>query len=116
MRGITLDLAGILLFFIGLYGLCVRRNIVKSIIALGIMQNGIILFFLSIHFRADQDYPIVDAGGAPMVDPVPQALMITAVVIGIAITALSLMMFIKLYHKYGTTNWYKVKEKRKRLQ
>ena len=45
-------------------------------------------------------------------DPLPQALMITAVVIGISVTAISLTMFIAMAQKYGTTNWKRVKTKR----
>jgi multicomponent Na+:H+ antiporter subunit C len=46
-------------------------------------------------------------------DPVPQALMITAIVVGISVTALSLTMFVNLHHKYGSSNWNKVKRKRR---
>jgi multicomponent Na+:H+ antiporter subunit C len=40
-------------------------------------------------------------------DPLPQALVITAIVVGIAVTAVALIMFIAMYHKFGTTNWIK---------
>lgn len=104
----------IALFFIGLYGLCSRRNIIKTIISLAIMQAAEILFFLSINSGSDRIAPIGTAlsGGSGVSDPLPQALMITAVVIGISVTAISLTMFISLYHKYGSTNWTRVKKKR----
>lgn len=105
---------GIVLFFIGVYGVCARRNIFKTIMGLSIMQAGLILFFLSINASVGDVPPIgQDIMNAVSVsDPVPQALMITAVVVGISTTAVSLTMFISLYHKYGTTNWNKVKVKR----
>lgn len=113
---ITGENISIILFFIGVYGVCARRNIIKTIIALSIMQASVILFFVSI---------TGDVKNAPigsktflrnnldtLADPVPQALMITAIVIGISVTALCLTMFVTLFHKYGTTNWKKVKLKR----
>lgn len=102
----------IILFFVGIYGLISRRNIVKTVISIGIMEVATILLFLTINYRADSVPPIgIDIPGN-IADPLPQALMITAIVIGVATTAVSLTMFISLYHKYGTTNWEKVIKKR----
>jgi len=103
----------ILLFLIGVYGLLARRNIIKTVIALAIMQSAIILFFLTINYEDGRIPPIGDVTIHTAVDPVPQALMITAIVIGVAVTAVSLTMFISLYHHYGTTNWLKVINKRR---
>lgn len=108
----------IILFFIGLYGLCARRNILKTIISLAIMQAALILFFLSINAAQYSMPPIgtqlSQAQGVS--DPLPQALMITAVVVGISVTATSLTMFVSLYHKYGSTNWNRVKRKRGEME
>ncbi|MBF4694144.1 sodium:proton antiporter [Fusibacter ferrireducens] len=100
------------LFMIGIYALASRRNIVKTIIALSIIQAAIILFFLSINNSEGRVPPIGHQLSVPVADPIPQALMITAIVVGISVTAVSLTMFISLYHKYGSTNWNKVKNKR----
>lgn len=103
----------IILFFLGVYGLIARRNIVKSIISLGIMQVATILFFLSANQEIGSLPPIgVLPVDLPIADPLPQALMITDIVIGVGVTAAGLTMFIHLYHKYGSTNWMKVKNKR----
>lgn len=103
---------GVLLFFIGMYGLIARRNILKSIMSLGIMQVAIILFFVSLHAGENTPPPIGSTFPVLPADPLPHALMITAVVIGISVTAVCLIMFITLYHKYGSTNWNKVRTKR----
>jgi len=105
----------VVLFFIGVYGICARRNILKSIISIGIVQAAIILFFLSIKADPAAVPPIGAniADYARVADPVPQALMITAIVVGISVTALSLTMFVNLHHKYGSSNWNKVKRKRR---
>lgn len=105
------ETVSIILFLIGLYGLLARRNILKTVISLGIIQAGLILFFLSIRFTPDSKPPIGPEGGL-MADPLPQALMITAIVIGVAVTAVALTMFMTLYHRYGTTNWLKVIRRR----
>lgn len=113
---ITGENISIILFFIGVYGVCARRNIIKTIVALSIMQASVILFFVSITDEASNP-PIGSEAFLgnnlnTLADPVPQALMITAIVIGISVTALCLTMFVTLFHKYGTTNWKKVKLKR----
>ncbi len=100
------EICALVLFFIGLYGVIARRNILKTILSLGIMEIAVILFFLSIHHTPNSEPPIGESLFNPA-DPVPQALMISAIVIGIAVTAVSMSMFIGLYHKYGTTSWKK---------
>ena len=104
-----------LLFFIGIYGLIARRNIVKSIISFAIMQSAIILYFLSAHHQNGAIPPMLETGAAlpSMADPLPQALMIASIVIGVSIPAVGLTMFMSLYYHYGTTNWAKVALKRK---
>ena len=103
----------ILLFFIGLGGLIIQINIVKSIVSLGIMQTAIILYYISGGFVAGSVPPIEPlAQGMAVADPLPQALMITEIVIGVGVTAASLIMFIRIYHQYGTTNWLKLKSKK----
>ncbi len=113
MSYINGEVVGLALFFIGIYGLLARRNIIKTIISLGIIQSGLILFFINIHYNPGDVPPIGDTAGHLVADPIPQALMITAIIIGIAVTAVSLTMFITLYHRYGTTNWIKVLKKRR---
>jgi multicomponent Na+:H+ antiporter subunit C len=97
----------IVLFFIGLFGLIARRQIVKTIISIGIMEGAVILFFLSIGRWQEQVPPIGGAAVEQMADPLPQALMITAIVIGVAITAATLTLYLSLHHQHGTTDWVK---------
>lgn len=100
------EIIALLIFLIGVYGLLANRNIIKSIMCIGIIDIGIILFFLGINYEKGMIPPIGSETYA-MADPVVQAIMITAIIIGVAVTALALMMFITLYHRYGTTNWLK---------
>ena len=107
------ETVSIVLFFIGLYGLVAEREVLKSIMAIGIMQLAAILYFLSAGLGAGSVPPIGEiADGQPMADPLPQALMITDIVIGIGVTAVALTLMIHLYHRYGTSNWLLAKQMR----
>ncbi len=105
----------IILLFIGLYALSARRNIIKSIIALALLQASVVLFFVSLDSSPESPPPIGVFQYTTPADPLPIATMITVIVVGVSITALTLSMFISMYHRYSTTNWLKVKEKRDKL-
>jgi multicomponent Na+:H+ antiporter subunit C len=69
------------------------------------MQSALILLFLNYGSAVGTDVPIVDKVTSSIVDPLPQALMITAVVIGASITSLALMFSVKIFHYFGTLYW-----------
>ncbi|MCL1998492.1 MAG: cation:proton antiporter subunit C [Turicibacter sp.] len=102
----TIEILIIAMFFIGFYGVITTTNIVKSIVFIIILETAVIMFFLSIGYHVGILPPI---GGEPdiynMADPLPQALMITAVVIGLTGTAVNIIVFITLFRKHGTANW-----------
>lgn len=106
------DVVSFVIFFIGLYALMVKKHVLKSIIALVIMETAVILYFIAGGFKEGMLPPIGDVLPERMVDPLPQALMITAIVIGIASTAVALVMYIHLHRKYGTEDWEEVMKKR----
>ncbi|RKD30580.1 sodium:proton antiporter [Thermohalobacter berrensis] len=92
---------------ISLFGLVVSRNIIKSIICFNMLQASAVLLFLNFVHSKEAVIPILSSidSNKNIVDPLPQALMITAIVIGAAITALALMFSIKIFHYYGTLDW-----------
>jgi len=92
----------IVLLLIGLYGLMAKRNLIKKIMGLYILDSGVILYFVSVGYRSGASAPILDKGVERVVDPIPQALMLTAIVIGICVTALALSIAVKIYEKYKT--------------
>ena len=103
------------LIFIGLFILMTKKNLIKVIIGLSILDTGIYLFFITIGYIENGTAPIFSKAGLSsdvMVDPVPQALVLTAIVIGVAILALALTLAIKLYKHYGTLNLRKIKEQK----
>ena len=100
-----------ILFLVGLYGLITRRNLIKIVISLSIMEFSIFIFLVLIGY--------IDGGIAPIiseqeinptyVDPLPQAMVLTAIVIGLATIAMLLAIAIRLYHKYGTFDIREIK-------
>lgn len=99
-----------LLIALGLYCLLLKRNLIKIIIGLGVMTDGIHLFLISLGYREGGIAAIVTgemlentAGFASAaVDPIPQALVLTSIVINICIVALALSLAIWIYRHYGT--------------
>ncbi len=104
-------LLSFILILISLYGLCTSKNIIKSIVCLNILEISIILFFLRIFDVSGGSAPILPNELSSMVDPLPQALVITAIVIGASVTALALMLSIKVFHHYGTLDWKELLER-----
>ena len=107
----TLYLLCLLLFCIGLYGVLRKRNLVKIIIGLGIMEYAMNLFFVLLGYRFHGRAPIEaqDKNILNMVDPLPQALVLTSIVIGLGITALLISIAIRIYERYGTFDITKIK-------
>ena len=93
---------GIILFLIGLYGIITNKNLTKIIMSLSILGNGIVLFFISLGYVRGNLAPIVNSGIENIVDPVPQALMLTMIVINLCVTALALTITVWLYKEFGT--------------
>lgn len=94
----------LILFAIGIYCLLVKKNLIKKIVGLGIMEYAINLFFILLGYRAGGEAPILDkqAPIANFVDPLPQALILTSIVIGLGVTALMAAITVRLYQKYRT--------------
>jgi multicomponent Na+:H+ antiporter subunit C len=94
----------IFLFLVGLYGVATKRNLIKIVVGLTIMEYATFLILTLIGYREGGKPPIVveHIGQAKLVDALPQALVLTAIVIGLATTALLLSIAARIYHKYGT--------------
>ena len=94
----------LILFLIGVYCILVKKNLIKIILGISIAEYAIFLFFVLVGYRIRGRAPILAADQAitDMVDPLPQSLVLTAIVISLAVTALIASMAIRLYEKYGT--------------
>jgi len=98
----------LLLILIGLYGVMVSRNTLKIVISLVIMEHGVHLFLILVGYRSGGTPPIIDretlsaAFTAQAVDPLPQALVLTSIVIGLGVLTLMVALCVRLYERYGT--------------
>ncbi len=94
---------GSALIVIGFWGVLTRRNLIKIVLSIAIAETGLQLAMISIGFIKGGTAPIIDAALSRAeavqraVDPVPQALVLTAIVIGVAVNALLLSFVVSLY-------------------
>jgi multicomponent Na+:H+ antiporter subunit C len=96
-----------LLFLLGLYGMTVLNNLVKKLMSMNIMQVSIIMFYLNLAQRAGGTFPVLLPGelhpeAAAYVNPLPHALMLTAIVVSLATTGVALALLMRIYRRYGT--------------
>lgn len=100
-----------ILFCVGLYCVLRKRNIIKIIIGLGIIEYAVNLFLVLIGYRMQGRAPILapDQVISNMVDPIPQALVLTTIVIGLAVIAVAVSLAIRIYEKYGTFDITKIR-------
>jgi multicomponent Na+:H+ antiporter subunit C len=96
------------LIVLGLYGIVVKKNVVKIVISVAIMEYGINLLIILIGYRKGGCAPILSRGmdaaayAASAVDPLPQALVLTSIVISLGVLALMVAICVRLYERYGT--------------
>ena len=102
-----------ILIVLGLYTVVVKKNLMKIVIGLGIIDYGVNILIISIGYNAGGTAPVFTPGdikpGTLFVDPIPQALTLTSIVIGACVTAMALSIVIKIYKKYGTIDSTKVR-------
>jgi len=91
---------------IGIYGLLTQKNLIKIIVSLNVFEVGLNIFIVSVGYVKDGVAPILSSvsksSGLNFVDPLPQALVLTSIVIGVGVTALALAYARKMYQKYNT--------------
>lgn len=102
----------LVLFCIGLYCVIRKRNVIKMIVGILILEYAVNLFFILAAYRIHGRSPIFapDQTIRNMVDPLPHALVLTSIVIGLATTALLVGIAMRIYEKYGTFDITKIKE------
>ncbi len=91
----------VLLVVCGVYMLVARRNYLKMIAGLYLFQSAIILFFILIAARRDGSVPIVGDGAEDWVNPLPHALMLTAIVVGVATLGVALAILRRMQGEEG---------------
>ena len=94
--------AVVLLLGIGLYTVIESPNLVKKVIGMNVFQTGIFLFFITLAYRSGGNPPVVTEGAGPYVSPLPHVLILTAIVVGVSLTAVALALVVRIYSEYGT--------------
>ncbi len=100
------------LIVLGLYIVFTRKNLIRMVIGLDIADTGVNVLLVSTGYINGNTAPIFSKAGlqvSHMVDPVPQALVLTSIVIGFGVSALALALIIRLYKKTGTLDTSKIR-------
>ena len=92
----------IALMMSGLYALIARGNLIRKLIGLNIFQASVFLLYISVGFVRDGAAPILTPGIESYSNPLPHVLILTAIVVGVATTALGLALAVRIYRAYGT--------------
>lgn len=103
----------IFLFILGIWGMVKKDNLIKKVISLNIFNSSIVILFIYIGSHTGSTAPIMLEGVKDIVDPLPQALMLTAIVIGISLTALALSFILKIYTRYRTLSIHGIQNRLK---
>jgi multicomponent Na+:H+ antiporter subunit C len=93
--------AAFLIMGVGTYVMIAAGNLVKKVIGMNIFQTGIFLFFIASAYVEGGNPPLLTTD-APHVSPLPHVLILTAIVVGVALTAVALGMIVRIYAEYGT--------------
>ena len=96
---------------IGLYVLIASQNLVKKVIGLSIFQTAIFLFFITAAFVEGGSSPVIEGDGL-YASPLPQVIVLTAIVVGVALTAVALALIVRIYSEYGTLDEETLREVR----
>jgi len=102
----------------GLYAIVAKKNVVKIIIGLIAIDYALNLILVLVGWRTGGSPPILAEGQTPTnlaataVDPLPQAMVLTSIVIGLGLTALMVALAVRIYEKYGTFDTNRIRKLR----
>ncbi|HHN46349.1 MAG TPA: cation:proton antiporter [Planctomycetes bacterium] len=115
MTGLAPFVLCLVLFLVGLYGVLSQKNLIKIIIGLAISGNAVNLFLILLGYRSGGLAPIrtlgiIDGFAASAVDPLPQAMVLTAIVIDLGVLALLVSIAMRLHQRYGSYDVTEIKK------
>lgn len=92
------------LLLIGIYCIATKKNLIKIIVGLAIVEYAVNLFLVVLGYKKAGHAPIINAAAPDWlyVDPLPQALVLTSIVIGLAVLTLTVAIALRIYERYGT--------------
>ncbi|MBT3700756.1 MAG: cation:proton antiporter subunit C [Alphaproteobacteria bacterium] len=95
----------VFLMMAGFYTVIARGNLIKKIVGLNIFQTSVFLLYITMGKVSGGTAPIVPEGGSEGVvysNPIPHVLILTAIVVGVATTALGLALIVRIHEAYDT--------------
>jgi len=116
--GIAIYLLTFAILLTGIYAVVAKKNVIKIIIGVLIIDYAVNLLLVLVGYRSGGKAPILPEGqsveqyAAASVDPLPQAMVLTSIVIGLGLTALMVAMALRLHEKYGTFDMEKIRRLR----
>ncbi|MBM3941174.1 MAG: NADH-quinone oxidoreductase subunit J [SAR202 cluster bacterium] len=103
-------MSGILLA-VGFYGMTAKRSLVKKLIGLNIAQSAVVLFYVGNSLKGNSTVPVLlkehlrgEVDASIYVNPLPHVLMLTAIVVGVAITGVAIAFLVRIQGEFGTTD------------
>jgi len=101
----------IALMMIGLYIIIAQGNLIKKIVGLGIFQTSVFIFYITVGKVEGGTAPILAEAYSQYSNPLPHVLILTAIVVGIATTALGLALIVRIKESYGSIEESEIQEK-----
>ena len=100
----------LLLILVAVAGLILTDNLIKKVVSLSILNSALVILFVWAGSLGGSEAPILLPGVLDIVDPLPQAVMLTAIVIGICLTAVALAIVLRIHKCYGTVSRGRLEE------
>lgn len=102
LPGLYNDFIAIFLMMAGFYVVISQGNLVKKLVGLGLFQTSVFIFYISMGKVAGGHAPILTEGVTTYSNPLPHVLILTAIVVGVATTALGLALVVRIQEAYGS--------------
>ena len=100
----------IVLMMIGFYTLLTRENLIKKLIGLNVFQVSVFMLYISMGKISGGTAPILLDKPAVYSNPLPHVLILTAIVVGVATTAVGLALIVRIQESYGTVEEDEIQE------
>ena len=103
-------LAIVALVAVGAAALVAADSLLRKVMGLTVLNSGVVILFVYVGSLAGDDAPILVGEVGAIADPLPQELMLTAIVIGVCVTALALALVLRLFARYATVSARRIRE------
>ena len=109
--GLYNDWVVVVLMMVGFYIIIAHGNLIKKIVGLSIFQTSVFIFYISMANVDGGTAPILAGGISQYSNPLPHVLILTAIVVGIATTALGLALAVRIKEAYGSIEEEEIQKK-----